>query len=180
MRSKSIIWTLAIAAFLALPATTFAQASQSVGGTATVEIIPFLNLVNTTGFDFGQHYAADGVVTSGLNVARWDGSTDPGNDISITFTLPNFLSDGGGSNIPITFGSASGHFSPNGGTSQVFNPATGVASANVPLTGNGTFLVWLGSSNAGQQTDADIVKIDVTGKQPSIYTGTMTLTVAVL
>jgi hypothetical protein len=151
-----------------------AQSPRSANAPATVSIPISLTLTNTAGLDFGSHFASEGVIAA-PSAAAWFGTTDAGNNISFAFVLPSSLArvNGGGNGpVPITFGAASAQAFASGRLDQAFNPAGGLASYTVPA---GDFGVYLGVG-AGAQG----VTVDLSGRAPGTYQGTITLTVTVL
>lgn len=178
----SRIGSLLSLATLALAAPATGQTSQSVAAPATVEIIARpLTLVLQSGLDFGSHFASEGVISLGpltgaASSAQWNGQTDPGANISIAFNLPPQLTrDGGGDFVPISYGSQSAYVGHDL-QAIAFDPAEGVSSFPASSS-DGRFEVGLGA-NSG--SEAHVVSVDLTGRQPGTYRGTITLTVAVL
>lgn len=140
-----------------------------------MSISPTLSLVKTTDLDFGSHFATDGVVVQSTT-ARWDGTTDPQNLISLSFTLPTTLArvGGGDPGVPITYGATSVAVT-GAATVMLFDPNTGLASYG-PILSPGDFSVRMGLD----PSDGDAVKANLSGHAAGSYLGTITLTITVL
>jgi hypothetical protein len=168
----------AVALFCALIAPLAAQTTNS-DATVSVVIAANLTLTNTRAMNFGTVFSSAGIVrTTNLNSAEWDGDIDPGNSISVTFTLPSTLvRQGGGGNgdVPFSCNTISGAllFGGDGGDRE-FNPYVGSGPYAV---GGNDFRLALGRENSVPDYGC---KIDVTGRSSGTYTGIITAHVAVL
>jgi hypothetical protein len=104
-------------------------------------------------------------------------TTDAGNHVSVSFTLPASLSDGQGHTVPLEFGAESARLydcaGSCGGSVQGFNPATGFTSF---LSNSGNVTLTLGENGPGGQAQG--VFVDLTGARAGVYTGTITATIA--
>jgi hypothetical protein len=153
--------------------------TQGADATASVVIAANLTVTNTRGMDFGTVFSSAGIVrTSNANSAEWDGDIDPGNSISVTFTLPSaLLRQGGGGNgdVPFSCNTISGGFLFGGdGGDREFNPYLG---SGPYLVGGNDFRLALGRENSVPDYGC---KLDVTGRSSGTYTGIITATVSVL
>lgn len=176
MTRTSSFLTLA-ALVLAVP---LAGQTRSADAPATVEIIARpLTLANTQGLDFGSHFASEGLINVPRTYAEWSGATDVGTTISIEFTKPGVLTRGdGGETVVISYGDQSATYAETGSPDVIVNPNT-PQSFTLASSGaaDGTFKVRLGS-NSGPASA--FVTVNLAGKPAGTYSGTITLTVAVL
>src|SRR2546425_400121 len=149
--SRCIRSFLGVALLVAAPLA--GQTTRSADATATVVIASNLSVVKTTDLDFGTHFSSDGMVSNSVP-ARWDGSTDVGNHISVAFTtLPSQLTRvGGGDAVAITYGVESAQFS-SALSSASFNPSTGIPDAGA-IPAPGSFHIQLGLGSAVSQRAA--------------------------
>lgn len=174
MRFFTRLITMVALLFIAATPLVVAQASRSADASATVVITPVLTLVKTVDLDFGSHFNSEGIVASSAP-ARWEGTTDQGNHLSVSFLLPTSLQRvGNGDAVPISFGNESAQ-AIHSLSSSPFNPTTGVADFG-PIPAPGTFSIQLGTGSAASNRAA----VDLTGRRPGTYVGVVTLTVTVL
>lgn len=155
--SRSFTLTLAAAVLALVTYTTPVAAqcsgtsvSQSCNVTAQVVVQATLSCVVNRNFDFGSHPSAIGVVGSDENNhGRITCTTDPGNLVNVSFTLPASLSDGAGHTVPLTYGNEAGRLydGTGGGAFTAFNPAVGFVGFTV---GSGTMTLALGENGANQ------------------------------
>ena len=167
-------WTLLAAGLAVLPSVVQAQSPQSVPASISVVVAaPPLTLTKVQDFDFGTVYTNQGVIPSGpTNHARWDGSTINGSKITVAFQIPTQLTGPG--TVVFACGPSSFVIEEGGLPIGPFDPAAG--HAGYTLSNNGTFSILLGAG----ATQNEACVIDVTGALPGTYTGTVTVTVAVI
>ncbi len=173
MRITRFITVVALLFIAATPLV--AQTSRSADASATVVITPVLTLVKSVDLSFGSHFNSEGIVASS-GPARWDGTTDAGNHISASFTLPSTLAriGNGDPGVPISFGNESAQ-ATHSAISMAFDPNAGLADFG-PIPTPGSFNIQLGMGNVPSNRAA----VDLTGHRPGTYQGVITLTVTVL
>lgn len=158
-----ITWTTPAAAQCSGTST-----SQSCNITATVTVQATLSCTVLKVFDFGSHPSAVGLIGSDENNhGRIQCSTDPGNHVNVSFTLPPTLSDGAGHTVPLIYGNESGRLydGTGGGTATTFNPANGFVGFTV---GSGTVTLALGENGANQSFAE--VSVNLAGASAGTYT----------
>lgn len=154
--------------------------SEAADALVSVDIIPAaLSVVNTTGLDFGQAYAVDGILrSSALGIAAgWTVDVTGADEVDLSLALPAFLQGPNPSDqIVLQWGGQSGSLHEGANPPVVFDPNTGVT---YPVVRTGTqFQVQLGAdiNNNGQ---GDVV-INVLSASAGLHTATATLTVTVI
>jgi hypothetical protein len=170
MRTLKLITLLAVA-------TVVPAAAQTVSptATATATVLAQLTLTKTADMTFPGSFASAGTVYPS-SPAKFDGSTDVGNSLSVSISLPSVLTRSGGATIPFSCGTTSGLFQGAGGD-QPFNPNTALATTG-PVNGTGAITVWVSSPFASVASDK--CSVVLTGALKGVYTGTITTTVTVL
>jgi hypothetical protein len=174
MNTRGLIRLAAILA--APPAAALAQSPQSVPASITVVVqAPPLTLTKIQDFDYGTVYTNQGIIpSSSMNFARWDGTTVLNNTITIAFAIPTQLTGPG--TVTFACGPLSAALKHGAVPPATFDPAVGHPGYTLSVDGN--FIITLGEDLAPGGAGACV--IDVTGATPGTYTGTVTLTVAVL
>ena len=155
--------------------SAWAQTSQSASRSLSLTIVPFLTVTGTRDISFGTARRIDGpLFSSATNYAEWTVDTDPGNSVSISFTLPTQMINGAATSFPValTYGAASAYIDQN---ASQFSPATGLGNDIVP---NGHAVLRLGFPQHGTGTD-ELVKADISNAKSGSYTAVVTATVSV-
>jgi len=170
--------SLASLVLLCAPAPIFAQEAAQAFGEITV--LASTNFAKSSDLQFGVHNAIEGVISigcSGCTPARFDGLGVAGRLVDIAFQLPSVLQRvGNTATVPITYGSDAAAFQADGGTVVRFNPATGLAGAQLTPSGTGGFAVWLGGPGAPANAAQD-VQVNITGAGGGTYRGVITATI---
>ena len=169
MRSR---YALPLFLLVAAAVPAAAQNSQSVPATASVNLLASLTLTKVSDLNFGNHFASEGTIYA--TGPAWSGTTDVGNAFSVSFAIPSVLTKAGGATVPFGCGSTSGTLQGTG-ADLTFDPNVGVASATQGSSGQ--FGVLLGVFTADPTGRCSTT---LTGKPAGLYTGSITLTVAVL
>src|SRR6266404_6360372 len=86
------IFSLAFLALVFCTTLADAQSSSSTSNPIVLTITPSLSCTPSRGIDFGTARRVDGpLFTSATNYAEWSCSTDQGNSLNFTFSLPASL-----------------------------------------------------------------------------------------
>ncbi len=165
---------LALVLLVLTPAVLEAQSPQTVDVNAIVSITPFLSCVNVGNFDFGTHFETEGVITSDGSYGALACTTDPGNTMEVTLSLPAVMDNGTGGTVPILYGILAGAFADIGGVIVRYDPTTPV-SLDI-LSGAASWSL----GNRGGGPDEHVVSIDLTGAPIGDYTATIVATIAIL
>jgi hypothetical protein len=158
-------------------ACTGSGVSQDCTWNATVTVMATLSCAVTQHFTFGSWPSSAGSVSGNeTNTGRLRCTTDPGNSVQVSFTLPASLSDGLGHAVPINFGNESARaYDADGsaGLPRVFNPALGTTAFPVS---SGVLTLTVGEN--GPNSPAAEVSVNLTGAAAGTYTGVIVATIA--
>jgi hypothetical protein len=166
---------------VALLATRLAaQAKPSITGTATSDLTvnASLTLTKQTDQHFGTHFPTEGSATtagSATGAAQWTGTTDVANRLSITFTLPTTLVSGANT-VAYSCGITSADISSGSNPNELFDPNKPYSEVT-PFASTGAFNIAVGNNGAGAANGCTVV---LTGAKPGVYTGAISVLVAVL
>jgi hypothetical protein len=170
--------TLSLLALLvAVTTNAWAQSSTSTSNSIVLVITPFLSCSATRGMDFGTARKIDGpLFSSSTNYLRWDCSTDQGNSLNFTFTLPATMINPAATGLPVnlSYGSSSAFVDANG---VRFNPSSGLANDIVANPG-GAVVVTLGQPSASPVA-SDLIRADLSTARAGNYSATVVLNVTV-
>lgn len=179
MKPRTLIVPFAICMLAGLTTGVRAQ-SDAADALVTVDIqSAVVNVTNTSGLDFGQPYAADGILRSSVLgiAAAWTVDVLGADQVELSFSLPpELVGPNPGDLITIQWGSESGSLVEGANPPLVFDPATPINQAVAP-TGS-QFDVFLGA-DANNNGTGDVV-INILNATAGLYQATATLTVTVL
>lgn len=177
--SAALATLFALGLFLLTTAPAQGQ-SKSAQNSASLTVVSSLTLTPTQDLTWTDQNSGVGLIANDQG-ALVDVTTEPLNSLEISVTVPDSLTNGNSSAIPLQYGAASGYVnfcdSDNDGTAeaQTFDPTAAtpqVASCVMEDDGNG--IVAIGSGSGVDPVEADIGPVPA-----STYTGTIDWTVTV-
>jgi hypothetical protein len=178
MRKLATLVAFVVAALFAARCVA-AQTSKSANASVTIHWDGNLTLQNVQGLSYGTHFTTDAPLASASvpTAALWTGTINTGASISVTFSIPSSLSDGGSNTVSFSCGALSADVNGSGFNSGGFDPNVGLGSVTV-TSADGSFNIHLGA-DPGSGSCVVGGPTSASGNFKS-YSGTITATVTAL
>jgi Flp pilus assembly protein TadD len=158
--------SLAVLALVVSGAAVQAQTSNNASVTATATVQTPINVVAAQQLNFSTVFpGVNKAMSPGdlVNAGRFDVSGQPGTAVTLSFTLPASLSDGGVNSMPIDSYNAIRADNLAQASGTLFSPGPSNAAA---LSGTGALYVWVGAR-----------VVPATTQVAGVYTGSIIMTV---
>ncbi len=138
---------VALTGLLLSPAALAAQSNNATIN-ATANVLTPLDVTAGAALDFGNVFPGVNATVDPVtdaNAGRWDvagaSRAGTGYEVTLDYTLPATLSDGGSNTMPIVFSSSSSSYGTTQGSSTTVDPNS-QQTVNLPTSGN--MSVWMG------------------------------------